>query len=95
MNELFVAPLHWGFVFFGWMALGVFGAVLQLLLNVHRLLGKEGAPVSPLLLAQNCLPIDPSTSSSASKITRRCSSPVNPAISSRFPTRNSVPSSKP
>jgi methane/ammonia monooxygenase subunit C len=24
------------------MALGVFGVVLQLLLNVHRLLGKEG-----------------------------------------------------
>jgi methane/ammonia monooxygenase subunit C len=35
--------LHWGFVFFGWMALGVFGVVLQLLLNVHRLLGKEGS----------------------------------------------------
>jgi len=24
------------------MALGVFGVVLQLLLNIHRLLGKEG-----------------------------------------------------
>jgi methane/ammonia monooxygenase subunit C len=24
------------------MALGVFGVVLQLLMNVHRLLGKEG-----------------------------------------------------
>ena len=42
MEELFVAPLHWGFVFFGWMALGVFGVVMQLLLNIHRLLGKEG-----------------------------------------------------
>jgi hypothetical protein len=57
MNELFVAPLHWGFVFFGWMALGVFGAVLQLLLNVHRLLGKEGvAGVAPLTGAK--LPSD-------------------------------------
>ena len=42
MEELFVAPLHWGFVFFGWMALGVFGVVLQLLLNIQRLVGKEG-----------------------------------------------------
>jgi len=42
MEELFVAPLHWGFVFFGWMALGVFGVVLQLLMNVQRLIGKDG-----------------------------------------------------
>lgn len=42
MEELFVAPLHWGFVFFGWMALGVFGVVLQLLLNIQRLIGEEG-----------------------------------------------------
>ncbi|TXT42509.1 MAG: pmoC [Methylocystaceae bacterium] len=42
MEELFVAPLHWGFVFFGWMALGVFGVVIQLLLNIHRVIGKEG-----------------------------------------------------
>jgi hypothetical protein len=40
--EGFVAPLHWGFVFFGWMALGVFGVVLQILGRVHALLGKEG-----------------------------------------------------
>ena len=25
MEELFVAPLHWGFVFFGWFSLAVFG----------------------------------------------------------------------
>jgi methane/ammonia monooxygenase subunit C len=42
MEELFVAPLHWGFVFFGWMALGVFGVVLQILGRVHALVGKEG-----------------------------------------------------
>jgi methane/ammonia monooxygenase subunit C len=29
-------------VFFGWMALGVFGVVLQLLMNIQRLIGKEG-----------------------------------------------------
>ena len=43
MEELFVAPLHWGFVFFGWMALGVFGVVLQILGRVHALVGKEGS----------------------------------------------------
>jgi methane/ammonia monooxygenase subunit C len=57
MKVLFVARLHWGFVFFGWMALGVFGAVLQLLLNVHRLLGKEGA-ASVALLTGAKLPSD-------------------------------------
>ncbi|ATQ66668.1 MULTISPECIES: bacterial ammonia monooxygenase, subunit AmoC [Methylosinus] len=41
MEELFVAPLHWGFVFFGWMALGVFGVVLQILMGVKRLIGKD------------------------------------------------------
>ena len=46
MEELFVAPLHWGFVFFGWMALGVFGVVLQLLLNLHQVdwQGRSSAP---------------------------------------------------
>jgi methane/ammonia monooxygenase subunit C len=29
MEELFTAPLHWGFVFFGWFALAVFGTVCQ------------------------------------------------------------------
>ena len=42
MEELFVAPLHWGFVFFGWMALAVFGVVLQLLARVRALIGTEG-----------------------------------------------------
>jgi methane/ammonia monooxygenase subunit C len=31
MEELFVAPLHWMFVFFGWFALAVFGVTLQIL----------------------------------------------------------------
>jgi methane/ammonia monooxygenase subunit C len=29
-------------VFFGWMALGVFGVVLQLLMRIKALLGAEG-----------------------------------------------------
>ena len=29
MEELFVAPLHWGFVAFGWGALALFGVLLQ------------------------------------------------------------------
>jgi methane/ammonia monooxygenase subunit C len=29
-------------VFFGWMALGVFGVVLQILARIHALVGKEG-----------------------------------------------------
>lgn len=41
MEELFVAPLHWGFVFFGWMVLAVFGVVLQILAGLRRLLGEE------------------------------------------------------
>jgi methane/ammonia monooxygenase subunit C len=28
MEELFVEPLHWMFVFFGWFSLAVFGVVL-------------------------------------------------------------------
>ena len=31
MEELFVAPLHWMFVFFGWFSLAVFGVSLQIL----------------------------------------------------------------
>jgi methane/ammonia monooxygenase subunit C len=30
MEELFVAPLHYGFVFFGWMALGLCGLLCQI-----------------------------------------------------------------
>jgi methane/ammonia monooxygenase subunit C len=37
MEELFTAPLHWGFVFFGWFALAVFGVVLQVLGRVIEL----------------------------------------------------------
>lgn len=41
MDEGFAGPLHWGFVFFGWMTLGVFGVVLQILGNLKSLVGVE------------------------------------------------------
>jgi methane/ammonia monooxygenase subunit C len=37
MEELFVAPLHWTFVFFGWFALAVFGLSLQILERIQEL----------------------------------------------------------
>jgi len=37
MEELFVEPLHWMFVFFGWFSLAVFGVTLQLLGRVVEL----------------------------------------------------------
>ncbi|MDQ6703647.1 MAG: methane monooxygenase/ammonia monooxygenase subunit C, partial [Pseudomonadota bacterium] len=36
-EELFVEPLHWMFVFFGWFSLAVFGVTLQLLGRVVEL----------------------------------------------------------
>lgn len=42
MEEGFASPVHWGFVFFGWMALAVFGVTLQLLARVRALIGAEG-----------------------------------------------------
>jgi len=38
---LFVAPLHYGFVFFGWLALSVMGVVLQIMASFNKLIGKE------------------------------------------------------
>jgi methane/ammonia monooxygenase subunit C len=43
MDEGFAGPLHWGFVFFGWMSLAVFGVVLQILGRFRELIGAEGA----------------------------------------------------
>jgi methane/ammonia monooxygenase subunit C len=42
MDEGFAGPLHWGFVFFGWMTLASFGVVLQILGRLRELLGEEG-----------------------------------------------------
>ena len=41
MDEGFAGPLHWGFVFFGWMSLAVFGVTLQILGRFRELLGTE------------------------------------------------------
>ncbi len=44
LDEGFASPLHWGFAFFGWMALGSFGVTLQILARLRELLGPEYAP---------------------------------------------------
>jgi methane/ammonia monooxygenase subunit C len=41
MDEGFAGPLHWGFVVFGWMALGAFGVSLQILARLRDLFGLE------------------------------------------------------
>lgn len=41
MEELFVAPLHYGFVFFGWMALSILGLLLQVFASFANLMGRE------------------------------------------------------
>jgi len=41
MEELFVAPLHYGFVFFGWAALGVLGVINIEVESISKLLKKD------------------------------------------------------
>jgi len=41
MEELFVAPLHYGFVFFGWATLGVLGVVNTEVAAISKLLKKD------------------------------------------------------
>ena len=43
LDEGFASPLHWGFAFFGWMALGCFGVTLQILSRMRELMGPEVA----------------------------------------------------
>jgi methane/ammonia monooxygenase subunit C len=43
LDEGFASPLHWGFAFFGWMALGCFGVTLQILARMRELMGPECA----------------------------------------------------
>jgi len=45
MEEIFASPLHWGFVFFGWMALAVFGVALTILGRIRELLGPDGVSI--------------------------------------------------
>lgn len=44
MEELFVAPLHYGFVFFGWFTLGVMGVVSHIMEDMTSLIGDEVCP---------------------------------------------------
>jgi methane/ammonia monooxygenase subunit C len=41
MEELFVAPLHYGFVIFGWLALSIMGVLLQVFGSFAGLIGKQ------------------------------------------------------
>ena len=41
MEELFVAPLHYGFVFFGWLALAIAGVLLQVFASFSSLIGND------------------------------------------------------
>jgi len=44
MEELFVAPLHYGFVFFGWFALGLLGLLRQIFEDLANIMGKDVCP---------------------------------------------------
>lgn len=52
MEELFVAPLHWTFVFFGWFSLAVFGVSLQILTRIQELCADDAEFVSYHALKQ-------------------------------------------
>jgi methane/ammonia monooxygenase subunit C len=41
MEELFVAPLHYGFVIFGWLALALFGVLLQIFNRCGEVCGSQ------------------------------------------------------
>jgi methane/ammonia monooxygenase subunit C len=44
MEELFVAPLHYGFVIFGWLALAIAGVLLQVFYSFGNLLKNDLTP---------------------------------------------------
>jgi methane/ammonia monooxygenase subunit C len=46
MEELFIAPLHYGFVFFGWMTLGAMGFFIQIFGRMAELLKHQLDPES-------------------------------------------------
>jgi methane/ammonia monooxygenase subunit C len=47
IEEFFVAPFNWPFVFFGWFSLGIFGVSLQILTRIRELCaGPEGVPAA-------------------------------------------------
>jgi methane/ammonia monooxygenase subunit C len=41
MEELFVAPLHYGFVIFGWLALAIAGVLLQVFASFGNIIGNS------------------------------------------------------
>ena len=49
MEEIISAPIHWGFVFFGWMILGMFGVVLQILGLLHKFIRMDDEVVAHLI----------------------------------------------
>ncbi len=49
MDEIVSAPLHWGFVVFGWMILGMFGVVLQILGRFHTALKADAHVLSQIV----------------------------------------------
>ncbi len=55
MEELFVAPLHWGFVMFGWGALAILGTWLQICPRVVELIKQVyyGKPATPPAVVLN------------------------------------------
>jgi methane/ammonia monooxygenase subunit C len=59
IEEALVAPFQWCSVFFAWMVLGIFGIVLQLLLNIQRLVGSDAEELLELLAkgqSSHCAP---------------------------------------
>lgn len=44
MEEIFAAPLHYGFVVFGWFALSIAGVLLQVFASILYLIRKDLAP---------------------------------------------------
>jgi len=43
VEALFVAPLHYGFVFFGWMARGLCGLLCQIIEEIGNIAGPAAA----------------------------------------------------
>ncbi len=47
MEEIFAAPLHWGFVVLGWFALAIMGVLLQAFASILSLIKKDLETPSP------------------------------------------------
>ncbi|WP_022950074.1 methane monooxygenase/ammonia monooxygenase subunit C [Methylohalobius crimeensis] len=61
MEEIFVAPLHWGFVVFCWFALSVMGVMLQVFSSILYLIENDLLSENPeALLVETGKPKEPS-----------------------------------